>query len=77
MTISIASRTKAPSIEGQLIDPIQAQDYRVQIADNIGQIRIQHISVTGEVLSYQTLDADEAYKLAHEILKGYDRLEGL
>ena len=77
MTISIAARHKAPSIEGKLLDPLQAHDYRVQIADNVGLIRIQHIGVSGEVLSYQTLDAEEAYRLAHEILRGYDRLEGL
>jgi len=77
MTISIAARHNVPSIEGQLLDPKEASDYRVQVADNIGQLRIQHINVAGEVISFQTLDPDEAYRFATAILKGYDRLEGL
>lgn len=77
MTISIAARTRAPQLEGRLLDPTEASDYRLDAAPNTGQIRIQHIGISGEVLSYQVLDADEAYQLAHEILKGYDRLEGL
>jgi hypothetical protein len=78
MTVtSIAARSVAPSIEGRLLDPKQAQDYRVRVADNVGQIQIQHINVAGELISYQTLDADEAYRFAMQILKGYDRLEGL
>lgn len=77
MTISIATRSVAPSIEGTLLDPKQAQDYRVRVADNTGQMMIQHINVAGEVISFQTLDADEAYRFATQILKGYDRLEGL
>lgn len=77
MTVSIAARSRATSIEGRLIDPTEALDYRVQVADSIGQLRIQHIGASGEVLSFQTLDPDEAYKFATEILKGYDRLENL
>lgn len=58
------------------VDPKAADDYAVRINRDERRLRLQHSNSDG-VISYHDLNPDEAYKLAQDILRGYDQLEGL
>lgn len=59
-----------------VIDDKAADDYTVQVDRNSGLVRILH-RCGPDVLSYQVLPSEDAYKMAQKILSAYDQLEGI
>jgi hypothetical protein len=55
---------------------VEADRYSIDANINEGLMRISFLNEDG-VLSTMTTDSDGAYHLAHQILRGYDKLEGL
>lgn len=57
-------------------EEMEATGYDIAVSVSDNEMRIQHCNDLG-VISYLVLDAAGAYELAHRILRGYDKLEGL
>lgn len=74
---SMSISPKAAQRSDITIDEKAADDYAVQINRTTGQVRVAHRSAAHGLISYQDLDADEAYAFAQAILRGYDQLEGI
>jgi hypothetical protein len=58
-------------------EPLQLLGYRVEINDDRPLMRIMFHTKTEKDVAYMVLDASDGYELAHKILRGYDKLEGI